>query len=36
MKNLLVFYDEKKNLTTELEDIDVPNSELKPNDVLIK
>jgi NADPH:quinone reductase-like Zn-dependent oxidoreductase len=36
MKNLLVFYDKQKNFKTELEDIPVPSSELKPNDVLIK
>ena len=35
MKNLLVYYDEQQQLTTQLEDIPIP-SNLKPHDVLIK
>lgn len=36
MKNLLVFYDENQNFKTQLEDVPVPYSDLKPHDVLIK
>lgn len=35
MKNLLVFYDEQKQFSTQLEDIQKPSS-LKPREVLIK
>lgn len=34
MKNLVVYYNDDKKLTTELEDVPIP-SELKPHEVLI-
>lgn len=35
MKNLIVYYDDDKTLTTKLEDVPIP-SDLKPHEVLIK
>lgn len=35
MKNLIVYYDEHKKLSTQLEDVSQPGN-LRPHDVLIK
>ena len=35
MKNLTVYYDNDKKLTTQLEDVEIP-SKLKPHELLIQ